>query len=227
MGDQFICDHGTEHRLVSWCVALGVSRRGYYAWRSRPGSARTQGNRMLADRIRQFHAQTKERYGAVKLWQAVRGAGLRCGTSSIHPGGESDLGRGSDGDCQPRVLAVPGRDPRSALAAGHRQGHECQAGPAGRPPRPADGAATAMPSPRPDPSHGSRGAVHQCRVSTAGGPGRPHCKHESQGQLLRQRRRGKLLVSGDTHDAEFAVSCVYQGVPVILIKVLSLCHKPL
>jgi len=80
---QFIYNHWTGYRLVRLCAALGVSRRGYCVWRSRPESTRTQGNRILADRIRQFHAQTKERYGAVKLWQAVRGAGSRCGCHRV------------------------------------------------------------------------------------------------------------------------------------------------
>jgi len=80
---QFISDHRTEHRLVRLCAALGVSRSGYYAWRRRPESARTHANRVLIDRIRQLHAQTHERYGAVKLWHALRAAGLRCGRHRV------------------------------------------------------------------------------------------------------------------------------------------------
>jgi putative transposase len=80
---QFIGDHRTEHRLGHLCAALEVSRSGYYAWRSRPESARTHANRALTDRIRQLHTQTHERYGAVKVWQALRAAGLRCGRHRV------------------------------------------------------------------------------------------------------------------------------------------------
>ena len=78
---QFIGAHQTEHRLARFCAALEVSRSGYYAWRTRPASARAQANRVLVERMRQLHAATKERYGAVKLWRALRTAGLPGSTS--------------------------------------------------------------------------------------------------------------------------------------------------
>src|SRR5207249_1523370 len=80
---QFIGAHQTEHRLARFCAALEVSRSGYYAWRTRPASARAQANRVLVERMRQLHAATKERYGAVKLWRALRTAGLPCGRHRV------------------------------------------------------------------------------------------------------------------------------------------------
>src|SRR2546428_12252996 len=80
---QFIGAHQTEHRLARLCAALEVSRSGYYAWRTRPASARAQANRVLVERMRQLHAATKERYGAVKLWRALRTAGLPCGRHRV------------------------------------------------------------------------------------------------------------------------------------------------
>ena len=67
-----------HHPVGRLCRVLGVSRSGYYAWRTRPESARSQANAQLLATIRQLHAQTKERYGAVKLWHALRAAGIRC-----------------------------------------------------------------------------------------------------------------------------------------------------
>ncbi|MGH2359920.1 MAG: IS3 family transposase [bacterium] len=57
---------------------LQVSRSGYYAWRRRPESPRTRANRGLVEQMRQLHAQTRERYGAVKLWRALTALGIAC-----------------------------------------------------------------------------------------------------------------------------------------------------
>src|SRR5256885_15950143 len=48
-----------------------------------PASARAQANRVLVERMRQLHAATKERYGAGKLWRALRTAGLPCGRHRV------------------------------------------------------------------------------------------------------------------------------------------------
>jgi len=65
------------------CAALQVSRSGYYAWRRRPDGRRAQANRTLVERMRQLHAQTKERYGAVKLWRALSALGVACGRHRV------------------------------------------------------------------------------------------------------------------------------------------------
>ena len=65
------------------CAILQVSRSGYYAWRRRPHSRRAQANRTLVERMRQLHAQTKERYGAVKLWRALSALGVACGRHRV------------------------------------------------------------------------------------------------------------------------------------------------
>src|SRR2546428_4665683 len=80
---QFIGAHQTEHRLARFCAALEVSRSAYYAWRTRPGSAREKANGVLVERMRQPQAATKERYGAVKLGRALRTAGLPCGRHRV------------------------------------------------------------------------------------------------------------------------------------------------
>ena len=72
-----------RHRVGRLCQVLRVSRSGYYAWRTRPASARSQANGQLLDAMRSLHAQTKERYGAVKLWHALHAAGIRCGRHRV------------------------------------------------------------------------------------------------------------------------------------------------
>ncbi|MFQ5804245.1 MAG: IS3 family transposase [Candidatus Methylomirabilales bacterium] len=79
----FIRTQPESHRVGRLCQVLGVSRSGYYAWRTRPESARTQANGRLVEAIRHLHAQTRERYGAVKLWHALQAAGIRCGRHRV------------------------------------------------------------------------------------------------------------------------------------------------
>jgi putative transposase len=80
---QFVAAHQTEYQLTRLCQTLGVSRSGYYAWRCRPASARALANTRLLARMQQLHRQTKARYGAVKLWRALRLMGVSCGRHRV------------------------------------------------------------------------------------------------------------------------------------------------
>lgn len=80
---QFILAHQREHRIGRLCQVLAVSRSGYYAWRQRPASPRAQANARLVERMTQLHLQMKARYGAIKLWQALRQAGVPCGRHRV------------------------------------------------------------------------------------------------------------------------------------------------
>ena len=80
---QFIHAHRHQHRLGRLCQTLGVSRSGYYLWKTRPVSARHQANVQLFREMQHLHAATKERYGAVKLWKALLAAGVSCGRHRV------------------------------------------------------------------------------------------------------------------------------------------------
>lgn len=79
----FIAQHLAEHRLSRLCAALAVSRSGYYAWCQRGPSARRQADRVLLGTMQRLHQQTRERYGAVKLWRALTAAGIVCGRHRV------------------------------------------------------------------------------------------------------------------------------------------------
>ncbi len=79
----FIGAHVEEFSIGRMCAVLHVSRSGYYAWRCRPISARTVANTRLLARMQQLHRQTKARYGAVKLWRALRLVGALCGRHRV------------------------------------------------------------------------------------------------------------------------------------------------
>jgi hypothetical protein len=79
----FIQDHARTHRVTRLCAALGVSRSGYYAWRQRPPSARREADQRLLPVLRRLHRQTREEYGAIKLWQALKESGVKCGRHHV------------------------------------------------------------------------------------------------------------------------------------------------
>lgn len=65
------------------CQVLGVSRSGYYAWRSRPASQRETANQALVERIRVVHAESGGRYGSPRVYQALHRAGLGCSLNRV------------------------------------------------------------------------------------------------------------------------------------------------
>ena len=79
----FIQAHLQEFRLTRMCWVLQVSRSGFYGWRRRGPSARTQANRHLTEQIRALHQQTREAYGARKMWQLLNREGVPCGRHRV------------------------------------------------------------------------------------------------------------------------------------------------
>lgn len=62
---------------------LGVSSSGYYAWRTRPQSARTQADHVLLTRIRAIHAQSRGTYGAPRIHAELREMGVCCARKRV------------------------------------------------------------------------------------------------------------------------------------------------
>lgn len=60
------------------CHHYRVSPSGYYAWRQRPQSARTQANRRLLQRIERIHRRSHGIYGSPRVWLALRRKGIAC-----------------------------------------------------------------------------------------------------------------------------------------------------
>src|SRR5438093_436918 len=50
---------------------------------SRPASGRAQANQRLIDRMRLLHQQTREAYGARKMWHVLRREGVACGRHRV------------------------------------------------------------------------------------------------------------------------------------------------
>ena len=75
--------HQAEHRIAVMAQVPGVSRSGYYAWRSRPTSWRTQVDARLKEDIRVVHATNGEAYGAPRIHFELREQGWKVGRKRI------------------------------------------------------------------------------------------------------------------------------------------------
>lgn len=80
---QFIQDHQDNYRITVMCEALNIKRSSYYDWRSRTVSLREKRNNALLKRIRVIHTKSRESYGAVKTWHALRQSGETCGLHRV------------------------------------------------------------------------------------------------------------------------------------------------
>jgi hypothetical protein len=65
---------------------LGVARAGYYAWTSRPPSARTLADTMLGEQIREIHAGSRGIYGAPRVHAELRLGWTSESVASAWPG---------------------------------------------------------------------------------------------------------------------------------------------
>ena len=58
------------------CRVVGVSRSGYYAWRTRPVSARAASNEVLLVEIRRIYAESRGTYGSPRVHGQLQRRGL-------------------------------------------------------------------------------------------------------------------------------------------------------
>jgi putative transposase len=65
------------------CRMLGVSKSGYYAWRSRPPSERRRQDALLTEKIREIHSRSRETYGYPRVHAELRSLGIGCGRRRV------------------------------------------------------------------------------------------------------------------------------------------------
>ena len=68
------------------CRMLGVSKSGYFAWRSRPPSERRRQDALLTEKIRQIHSMSRETYGYPRVHAELRSLGIVCGEGEVDEG---------------------------------------------------------------------------------------------------------------------------------------------
>jgi putative transposase len=69
--------------VATLCRLLCVSRSGYYAWRTRPPSARTRANQELMRNIKEVHEESRGTYGAPRIWADLRDRGVVCSRQRV------------------------------------------------------------------------------------------------------------------------------------------------
>jgi putative transposase len=77
-----------EERREQWpvavlCHALGVSRSGFYAWRSREPSATEVRREELTEQVAAIHAEVKGRYGSPRIHAELVGRGHGCCVNTV------------------------------------------------------------------------------------------------------------------------------------------------
>jgi putative transposase len=76
-----------KHRGIwpaGWlCEALGVSRGGFYAWLTRPRSARSRSDEAMAAKVRTSFLASDRTYGARRVWYDLLAEGIACGLHQI------------------------------------------------------------------------------------------------------------------------------------------------
>ena len=75
------CD--TSIPVAAMCRVLDVSESGYYAWRKRPPSPRTQKNAQLETQIKAAHERTRQTYGPERLQADLADNGIQVGIHRI------------------------------------------------------------------------------------------------------------------------------------------------
>ncbi|MDQ3303457.1 MAG: IS3 family transposase, partial [Actinomycetota bacterium] len=68
--------------MCRW-LRLGVSRSGYYDWRDRPPSGRSQKNAALTERIREIHQRSRQTYGSPRVHAELRTLGTLCSRKRV------------------------------------------------------------------------------------------------------------------------------------------------
>lgn len=69
-----------DKRLIkAFCRVLGVSRSGYYAFRSRPASKRSTEDLALREQIARLHELHRQALGTVRTWKLLNAQGIKCG----------------------------------------------------------------------------------------------------------------------------------------------------
>lgn len=80
---RFIEVEKATHSVPVLCRMLGVSRSGYYAWRSRPPSERTRFDSVLSEKIETIHHNSRATYGAPRVHAELRALGIRCSCKRV------------------------------------------------------------------------------------------------------------------------------------------------
>jgi putative transposase len=68
----FIAEQQQVYPIKTMCRVLGVAESGYYAWRQRAPSHRSQENTVLGEQIARLYQSNRQVYGSPRMHAALR-----------------------------------------------------------------------------------------------------------------------------------------------------------
>ena len=80
---QFMNKHKSEHSIGKMVELFGVSRNGYYNFISRPESKRSQERKILLEKIKKVHEESREIYGSPKVYKELVKNNISCGINRV------------------------------------------------------------------------------------------------------------------------------------------------
>ena len=110
---EFVEREKANHAVVTLCRVLGVSSSGYWAWRRRDLSRRSQADVQLAEQIRTIHQASRGTYGVPRVHAELASAGTRCGRKRV---ARLMRAAGLVGCHRRRPFHTTQRDPQAELA---------------------------------------------------------------------------------------------------------------
>lgn len=75
--------HARVWPLAWQCAALGVSRSGFYEWRTRSESPRAKHTREIVAAVRASFVLSDRTYGSPRIWRELRAQGLKVGRHRV------------------------------------------------------------------------------------------------------------------------------------------------
>src|SRR5690242_12060904 len=80
---RFIRDHREGFPVRLMCRVLNVSSSGFYDWLERPESPRAAANRVLVEKIRAVHDDSRRTCGSPRGHAGLRAEGVRVGRNRV------------------------------------------------------------------------------------------------------------------------------------------------
>ncbi len=80
---RFIEENRSGFVVEKMCLALKVSKSGYYAWKGRGKSRRELENEELDQVIRKAHRRSRERYGSPRIAKELEARGGKCSENRV------------------------------------------------------------------------------------------------------------------------------------------------
>lgn len=80
---QFVRDNEGQFAVRSLCRVMEVAPSGFYAWRTRPQSARASATDTLVKQIKAASETSRQTYGSPRIYRELRAQGVSCGLNRV------------------------------------------------------------------------------------------------------------------------------------------------